>query len=52
MNNDTVHSPINGHSDMRTPRISGQFYFPQRNSVQTLIKDFLQSGQVIRGHSV
>ena len=52
VNNDTVHSPINGHSDRQTALISERFYFPWRNPGQTLIKDFLQSRQVISGHSV
>ena len=52
MNDNTVHFPINGLSEKRTPLISGQFHFPLRNSGQTLIKDFLKTGQVISGHSV
>ena len=45
-------SPINGQSKMRTPLISGLFYFPRQNSGQALTKIFLKSGQVISGHSV
>ena len=52
VNDNTVHFPINGLSEKRTPLISGQFHFPLRNSGQTLIKDFLKTGQVISGHSV
>ena len=53
MNNNTVDSPINGHSDRQTPLISERFDFHQWNPGKTLIKeDFLQSGQVIIGHSV
>ena len=48
----TVLSPINGHSKKRTPLISGRIYFPRRNSGQTLIKNFLKSGQAISGPSV
>ena len=51
VNNTTVLSPINGHSKKRTPLVSGWFYFPRRNSGQTLIKNFLKSEQVISGHS-
>ena len=49
---DTVLSPINGHSKKQTPLISGQIYFPWRNYGQTLIKNFLKSGQAISGPSV
>ena len=52
MNNNTVHSPINGHSDRWTVLISWWFYFSQQNSGQTFIKDSLQSEQVISRHSV
>ena len=52
MNNNTVHSPINKHSDRWTALISWWFYFSQQNSGQTFIKDFLQSEQVISRHSV
>ena len=48
VNNTTVFSPINGYSKNRTPRD----YFPRRNSGQTLMKNFLKSGQVISAHSV
>ena len=50
LNNTTVLYPINGHSKKRTPLVSSWFYFPRRNSGQTLIKIFLKSGQVISGH--
>ena len=50
VNNNTVLSPINGHSKKRTPLISGRFYFLQINSGQTLIKNFPKSRQVISGH--
>ena len=50
-NKNTVLSPINGHSKKRTPLISGRIYFPRRNSGQTLIKNFLKSGQAISGPS-
>ena len=46
MNNNTVLSPINEHSERQTSLISGIFYF----SGQTLIKIFLKCGQVISGH--
>ena len=36
----TVFSPINGHSKMRTPLISGQSFFHWPNSGQSLIKTF------------
>ena len=52
VNNTTVLSPIKGPSKKRTPLVSGWFYFPRRNSGQTLIKTFLKSGQVFSGHSV
>ena len=45
----TVFSPINGHSKRRTPLISGQFFFHQPNSGQSLIKNFLKGGQVTSG---
>ena len=32
--------------------INGRFYFPRRNSGQTLTKNLLISGQIISGHSV
>ena len=51
VNNNTVLSPINGHSKRQTTLISWRFYFPLRNSVQTLIKNFLKSVEVISGHS-
>ena len=50
--NITVISPINGHSKKRTPLISGRIYFLRRNSGQTLIKNFIKSGQAISGPSV
>ena len=49
INKNIVLSPINGHSKRRTTLISAQFYFPRRNSIQTLIKIFLKSGQIISG---
>ena len=52
VNNTTLLSPINGHSKKWTPPVSRRFYFPQRNSGQTLKKNFLKSGQVISEHSV
>ena len=51
-NNTTFLSPINGPSKKRTPLASLPFSFLRRNSGQTLIKNFLKSGQVISGHSV
>ena len=48
----TVLSPINGHSKKLTPPISGRIYFPRQNSSQTLIKNFLKSGQAISEPSV
>ena len=47
----TVVSPINGHSNQRTPPISGQFSLHRQNLGQTLIENFLKSGQGISGHS-
>ena len=47
----TVFSPINGHSKTWTSLISGQFFFQRPNSGQSLIKNLLKGGQVIRGHS-
>ena len=41
---------MNGHSKRWTPLISGRFYFLRQNSSQTLVKNFLKSGPVIRGH--
>ena len=32
VNNNTVLSPINGHSKRRETLIRGRFYFPQQNS--------------------
>ena len=52
VNNTTVLSPIKGHAKKWAPLVSGRFYFPWRNSRQTLMKNFLKSGQVISGHSV
>ena len=52
VNNTRVLSPIKGHAKKWAPLVSGRFYFPQRNSGQTLMKNFLKSGQVISGHSV
>ena len=51
INYDTVVSPINGHSNQRTPPISGQFSLHRQNLGQTLIENFLKSGQGISGHS-
>ena len=52
VNNNAVSFPINGQSNRRTPLLSGRFYFPWQNPAQTLIKNFLKSGQEISGHSV
>ena len=46
----TVFSPINGHSKRQTLLISGQLFFHQPNSGQSLIKNFLKGEQVINGH--
>ena len=35
---------------MQTTLVSGWYYFPRRNSGQTLIKNFVKSGLVISGH--
>ena len=43
----TFLSPMNVHSKRRIRLISGRFYFPRRNSGQTVIKDFVKSGKVI-----
>ena len=52
VNDATVLSPINGHSKKRTSLVSGRFYYLRQNPGQTLIKNFLKSGQVINRHSV
>ena len=52
VNNTTVLSPIKGNAKKWVPLVSGRFYFPRRNSGQTLMKNFLKSGQVISRHSV
>ena len=51
LNNNTVLSPINGHSERQTTLINGRFYSSQQNSGQTLIKNFLKRVQVISGYS-
>ena len=51
VNNTIVLSPINEHSKKQTPLVCGRFYFPLQNSGQTLMKNFLKSGQVISRNS-